>query len=64
MNNADEPLTATTGQDCPRSGLWCAQGISLPPLLVRQGHIMPAAHGKVVTWTLQEQAPPGRDTPR
>lgn len=43
---------AITGQDCPCSGVWRALATALPPITVRQGDIMPAAHGRVVTWEL------------
>lgn len=43
---------ALTGQDCPCTGLWRALGSPVPPLLVRQGEIMPGADGRVVSWEL------------
>jgi len=43
---------AITGEDCPCSGIWQALATTLPPITVRQGDIMPAAHGRVVTWEL------------
>lgn len=52
----------SSGQDCPRSGLWQAQDIPHPPLLVAKGHIMPGVSGRVVTWvfvTAQSGPPPG-----
>ena len=52
MSRHDPQLTALTGQDCPCSGVWRAQATTLPPLLVQKGDIMPAAHGRVVTWEL------------
>lgn len=52
MPNQTPIVTAVTGQDCPRSGVWQALCVPLPPLLVRQGDIMPAAHGRVITWEL------------
>jgi len=45
-------ITSVTGQDCPCSGTWQALATSLPPICVRQGDIMPGAHGRVVTWEL------------
>ena len=48
----DTHQTAVTGQDCPLTGVWQAPCTTLPPLLVRQGDIMPAAFGRVVTWEL------------
>lgn len=54
---SDAPTTAVTGQDCPLTGLWQAPTLELPPLLVRQGDIMPAAFGRVVTWELLHPEP-------
>ncbi|TCG03142.1 hypothetical protein BZM27_50720 [Paraburkholderia steynii] len=34
-------LTARTGQTCPESGIWRAQGHRVPQVLVRQGERMP-----------------------
>ena len=50
---APVPPTVTTGQDCPRSGLWRAMGVAGPPLLVVRGEIMPGINGRVVTWMLE-----------
>lgn len=50
--NPDTHQTAVTGEDCPLTGVWQATSTALPPLLVRQGDIMPAANGRVVTWEL------------
>jgi len=52
MSQPGTPLTALSGQDCPCSGVWRARSTTLPPLLVQQGDIMPAAHGRIVTWEL------------
>jgi len=54
MENPHTQRSAITGQDCPQSGVWLAQGVVLPPLLVAEGSIMPAAGGRVVTWLLLE----------
>jgi len=54
MNNPPMQSSVTTGQDCPQSGVWQAQGVVLPPLLVAKGNIMPAAGARVVTWLLLE----------
>jgi hypothetical protein len=60
----DTQKTAVTGQDCPQTGVWQALTTALPPLLVRQGDIMPAAGGRVVTWELLHPEPqPGADRP-
>jgi len=32
--------------------VWQALATGLPPITVRQGDIMPAAHGRVATWEL------------
>jgi len=38
--------------------VWQALATALPPITVHQGGIMPAAHGRVVTWELvQPEAP-------
>jgi len=34
--------------------MWQALATALPPICVRQGDIMPGAHGRVVTWKLVE----------
>ncbi len=52
MSRHNTQLTVLTGQDCPCSGVWRAQATTLPPLLVQKGDIMPAAHGRIVTWEL------------
>lgn len=60
----DTHQTAVTGQDCPLTGVWQAPNTALPPLLVRQGDIMPAANGLVVTWELlHQESQPGADLP-
>lgn len=62
--NPDSHQTAVTGQDCPLTGVWQAPNTALPPLLVRQGDIMPAANGRVVTWELlHPESQPGADRP-
>jgi len=53
-NNTDSQITSVTGLDCPCSGMWQALATALPPICVRQGDIMPGAHGRVVTWKLVE----------
>jgi len=58
MPDSAEKTKASTGQDCPQSGVWQALGTTLPPLLVAKGDIMPAAKGRVVTWVLLQQPPP------
>jgi hypothetical protein len=58
MHDIASRTIAITGQDCPCSGVWQALATALPPITVRQGGIMPAAHGRVVTWELvQPEAP-------
>ncbi|GAB6126658.1 hypothetical protein [Humidesulfovibrio idahonensis] len=62
MNNPPRRKNSViTGQDCPQSGVWQAQGVVLPPLLVAEGSIMPAAGGRVVTWLLLETRAPQAD---
>jgi len=53
-DNTVSPIIALTGQDCPCSGTWRVLATALPPICVRQGDIMPGAHGRVVTWELVE----------
>ena len=49
---APVPIIVTTGQDCPRSGVWRAIEVAAPPLNVVRGEIMPGIAGRVVTWVL------------
>lgn len=52
MRDIASQTMVITGQDCPCSGVWQALASGLPPITVRQGDIMPAAHGRVATWEL------------
>lgn len=58
INKTITHITSVTGQDCPCSGTWQALATALPPICVRQGDIMPGAHGRVVTWELVQPETP------
>ncbi len=41
MRRDGEPMTVRTGQPCPETGVWKAQGHNVPGVLVNQGDVMP-----------------------
>jgi hypothetical protein len=49
------PVTVRTGQICPETGIWKAQGHNVPGVLVRQGERMPDVFAPDRNGTLRQQ---------
>jgi len=48
--------TATTGQNCPESGVWKVVGTPTTTAPIAKGNRMPPYGGKAVTWKLTAHA--------
>ncbi|WP_171032394.1 hypothetical protein [Polaribacter aestuariivivens] len=48
--------TATTGQNCPESGVWKVVGTPTTTAPISEGNRMPPYGGKAVTWKLTQYA--------
>jgi hypothetical protein len=57
VTSARTPIgaTASTGEDCPESGVWKVVGYS-ETAPIAEGDTMPPYKGKSVTWKLQRYA--------
>lgn len=49
-------MTATTGQKCPKSGVWKVEGTPSTTAPIALGNVMPPYGGKAVTWRLIQAA--------
>lgn len=49
-------MTATTGQKCPKSGVWKVEGSPSTTAPIALGNVMPPYAGKAVTWRLIQAA--------
>lgn len=56
MARAPLGTTARTGQRCPESGVWKAQGFPSTTAPIAEGNTMPPYNGKAVTWVLIQYA--------
>jgi hypothetical protein len=45
-------ISATSGQQCPETGLWCVAGRPDTAIPINQGDIVPPFAGRVAMWTL------------
>lgn len=48
--------TATTGSNCPESGVWAVVGTPSTTAPIAKGNTMPPYSGKAVIWKLQSYA--------
>lgn len=49
-------MTATTGQNCPESGVWKVNGTPSTTAPIAKGNRMPPYDGRAVTWQLIQKA--------
>jgi hypothetical protein len=49
-------MTATTGQKCPKSGVWKVEGHPSTTAPIAIGNVMPPYGSKAVTWRLIQAA--------
>ncbi len=49
-------MTATTGQICPKSGVWEVVGSPTTTAPIAKGNVMPPYRGQGVTWRLVREA--------
>lgn len=56
MSRVPLGTTATTGQNCPESGIWKVVGNPTTTAPISKGNRMPPYDGKAVTWQLMQYA--------
>ena len=56
MNKAPIGTTASTGQNCPESGVWKSMDTPSTTAPIAKGNKMPPHNGKAVAWKLTQYA--------